>query len=410
MNESFLQRINRAIGNIRGYFKSPELRREVSHNFVEWFKENKWMLFGSIALASLIYFMIHDNSIEVFERRVSVECRNVPAGISVGVEPSTILVKFRGSRDDRLGLDLSPPTVVVSYPRDGISESESVRVRLRKRDLRMSGGRGFGSAIPIEFEPNEITLLIDTEDEREFEIMPPKIIGTPHHGKATVEYSPKKARVRGGFSQLNAWEENHWSLRLPDVTVEGRAQSFKEVSEIMPPIEELSLVQIEPKNVTVSVTIVQERRKKELKAVPVRLSLPLGVELPAGTVFSPGSVDLTIIGLGDAVDMVDSDAVAVYAEANDLPRPFTNAVDLALSVRVPSGVSISTTETSPKTIKLIPRIESPKPIVTVVTNQPLPVKEVVVTNAVKTIASEIVEPSTNVPTAKPRNMEKKNEK
>lgn len=407
MSEPFIKRVNRIFSSIGGYFKNIERRREVSRIFVEWFADNKWMLLGSIALASLIYFMIHDNSIEIFERRVPVECRNVPVGKSVGVEPSMVLVKFRGSRDERLGLDLNPPTIVVSYPREGISDSERFAVKLRKRDLKMAGGRGFGSAIPVEFEPNTVTLVIDTEDEREFDILPPKIVGTPHHGKATVEFSPRKAKVRGGFAQLNAWEENHWSLRLPDVTVEGRAQSFNEVSEIMPPTGELSLVAIEPKNVTVSVTIVQERRKKELKAVPVRLSLPLGVEIPSGTVFKPGSVDVTIIGQGGAVDEVAIEDVAVYAEADDLPRPFTNSVDLALSVRVPSGVSISMTETVPKTVKLIPRLVAPKPAVT--TNMTLSVDEAVNTNALKAIAVEGVKTyftATNAPSADSKNMEK----
>ena len=140
MSEPFIKRVNRIFSSIGGYFKNIERRKELSRIFVEWFTDNKWMLLGSIALASLIYFMIHDNSIEIFERRVPVECRNVPVGKSVGVEPSTVLVKFRGSRDERLGLDLNPPTIVVSYPREGISDSERA-VKLRKRDLKMAGGR-----------------------------------------------------------------------------------------------------------------------------------------------------------------------------------------------------------------------------------------------------------------------------
>lgn len=338
---------------------NPAARRAVAANLGRSIHANRVSIAISLLLATAIYFAIHERPMEEFVRTVAVKVRGAPANSSVGIDPPTVRVVFRGSREDMAGLDMSPPVIYAQYSA-ATSNENGVVVRLKKkRDVKLSGMRGFGSVAVVSLEPDKVTLVEDQEASIGFDIDPPPLVGTPYGGYLAeiIDYSPTRATVRGGSRRLKGWTSLGYRLQLPPVSVEGRAESFSSKVNILPPKGEDAMdVTLPATQVEVNVRIVAPRDNRTLEDIPVRLSLPADFALPEKISVSPTHVNMTLVGVREQIDKLAAGDVAVYAEvaADSLPQSATNGVEVALVPRIPQDKSIFEVNLTPPSVVLTP--------------------------------------------------------
>lgn len=366
MKLDFRGRLSQWYLAVRGYFKSRKMREDVSRKFTAWLDVNKWALLVSVFLATLIYVTVHQKSeISNFDRLAEVVVKGVPPGVSIGVRPSVINVTFRGTKEQWQQASLEDaPKIEIPYPKKQIENPELdkggngrlLQVPLKLRYVKWSGWRGFGSLEVVGLESKNVVLAFDREEERMFPIDPPKLTGNPFRGSALVDFNPKAARVRGGQTKLDAWEELGKRLRLPSISVEGRARSFSQEADVLPPEgDEAGIMVVKPQKVTVGVTITQLSKEREFEDVPVRLALSPGLAVLEGNSIDPPVVGVLLKGPEDTVGRIAPSNVAVYAEiGEDALAAGTNSTLLKLSVLVPPDASVFSVVTDPETVLFIP--------------------------------------------------------
>lgn len=344
-------------GHIRAFATDRSVRAAHTARVLEWFLENWLALAISIALATAVYFGIHEKRALEFDRNIAVRVRRVPEGHRVVADPLEIKVTFRGSREDMNAIEMSPPTIVVPYPTKLGTLTNAVSQKITRRNVEMSGLRGSGAATVVRLATSEIKLKEDVKTTLDFKIEPPVVKGIPFGGRiAEIEgYEPKTVQVTSGGGKLDVWELNGKQPRLGEISVDGRADDFTVTAPILPPRDDDGIdIQMVPATATVKVKMTMLRNKKSLEEIPVRLALRHGVFVPQGTEISPTNVNVTLVGPTNTTDAISATNIAVYAEVDALPDVFTNAIKVALSVRVPHDRSITTTTLDPPSIFLIP--------------------------------------------------------
>ena len=340
-------------GAVRDILASARFRRALAATVRQRVADNRWPILISLGLATLIYNGIHKRPTEEFVRNVAVKVRDAPEGVRIGIEPPTVRVVFRGSREDMLGLDMAPPVVYVAYP--GGQETDAgggIPVKLRrKRDVRLAGMRGFGSVSVVSVEPDEVTLVKDEEATIGFDIEAPRLEGTPHRGfrAEVVDYSPRRAAVTGGSRRLKGWDALGYKLQLAPVSVEGRAADFSREVEVLPPAGEDAMgLTLPASKVKVDVRIVQPRHSQTLDGIPVRLSFPQGYAFPCGVAVEPGSVRVTLVGAEEQLRNMTAGDIGVYAEIPEgAALAAETPLEVALVARAPQDRSIFEINLSP---------------------------------------------------------------
>lgn len=321
--------------------------------------ENRVPVVISLALATVIYYGIHDRPTEEFVRNVAVRVRGVPEGSRIGIEPPTVRVRFKGERADMLGLDMAPPVIYVGYPGDqALKGGAAHAVKIRPRDVRLPALRGFGSVSVERLDPEKVTLVEDRDETFNFDIEPPKLEGVPSggHRAEVIDYSPKRAAVKGGGSRLSGWDALGHRLQLAPVSVDGLGRGeFTRMAEILPPKGEDAMdVTLPLEKVEVRIRVSQQRDKQPLEDIPVRLSFPQGYAFPAGVEVEPQTVGVTLFGAKEQLRDVAASNVVVYAEVPaDAPQlSATNAMEVALVARIPQDKAIFEVTITPPTVAL----------------------------------------------------------
>lgn len=338
---------------------NPAARRAVAASLGRSFVANRVSIAVSLLLATAIYFAIHERPMVEFVRTVAVKVRGAPEKSRVGIDPPTVRVKFRGSREDMAGIDMSPPVIYVQYSAATSNENGVVKRRIRKRDVKISGMRGFGSVAVADLDPETVDLVEDLEASIGFDIDPPALEGTPHGGYLAeiADYSPKRATVSGGSRRLKGWTALGYRLQLPPISVEGRANSFTCEVEILPPKGEDAMdVTLPATRVKVDVRIMRPSDSRTLEGIPVRLSLPADFDFPESISISPKQVNMTLVGVREQIDKLTVGDVAAYAEveAGSLPPSATNGVEVTLVPRIPQDKSIFEVNLTPPSVVLKP--------------------------------------------------------
>lgn len=364
---------------IRETLADREERRRFLRNRWRWAVDNKLRLLISLVIAIFIYGFLHDRHPEdrTIDRLVGVKVKDAPKDVLIGVNPSTVTVTFKGTPTDLAGVDISSPSIVVQYPRRKRRGDQMV-VRLRDNHVDYHGIRGFGQVSAIRFSPETVTLEKENEVIQRFEIELPKTKGKPENDGRVVEldYSPKEVSVKGGQRRLQGWLERGEKFRTELLDVEGKTERRHTAElSIQPPDDDTSGLQFlysDSPNVTnltpelkVRVTYRVERPRNNMPygGIPVRLALPPGLSIPAGTTLEPTNVTVTLTGFREVFEQLSNNDIGVYAEVTPeaLGEAFTNAVDVGLSIRVPSDRSIFSATAEPETVRLIPPPPAPEP-------------------------------------------------
>ena len=297
--KAVVSRVRAAVGGLAGFIADGQVRRFVAFGLGRRIAANAWPILISIAIATGVYMKIHERPNEEFVRNVAVRPRGAPEGSSIRVDPPTIRVTFRGSRQEMLGLDMVPANVEVAYPSDTNRLTEAgATVKVSKKNVRFSAMRGFGTATVVDVDPKSVRIREDKPESRGFDIEPPKLEGSPHRGyrAEVVDYSPKRVVVTGGVSILKAWEELGKKLQLPPVSVDGRVAGFSKNVKILPPNGEDAIgVDLPDTIVKVDVRIVRPRDSSTIDDIPVRLAFPQGFSFPETVEVEPATVRMTLL-------------------------------------------------------------------------------------------------------------------
>lgn len=320
--------------------------------------ENRVPVVVSLALATVIYYGIHDRPTEEFVRNVAVKVRGASEGSSIGINPPTVRVVFKGLREDMLALDMAQPIILVNNPGDKALAGGTNSVPLKKRDVRLPALRGFGSVSVVRFDPEKVTLVKDEIASMDFDIETPKLDGTPSPGYRAeiISYSPRRAAVTGGGSRLKGWDALGHKLQTKPVSVDGLGLGeVVRFVEILPPTGEDAMdVTLPQEKVEVKVRVLEQRTPIPLEEkIPVRLSFPQGFPFPKGVVVEPTSVRATLVGAEEQLRDVSPANVAVYAEVPEgAVLTATNALEVALVARVPQDKSILEITLAPPKVTL----------------------------------------------------------
>lgn len=351
----------RRIGEIASIcFAGKDANRLVMRTFARWFAENRKPLSVSIAVAVAIYCGIHERApIEEFERTVGVVARNVPQSVTLGISPPIVKVKFRGSREDRNSIDYMdpPPVVVVNYPagRDAGGPGGEVRVRINPRNIDLPGVRGFGAVRAIRVEPAFVVLNPEPEVTRTIQVDKPKCIGVPDRGVITdISIAPDAVEVCGAASTLDRWESFQKRLRLADIPVAGRHESFSFVSKVLPPPgEEWQSARPLTNSVSVLVSIEPSRRRISYENIPVRMAVKPGAEIAGGAKIVPEEVTVVLSGDKKVVEGIGKGEISVIADASAVDTLSTNVHLLDLTVYVPTQSAVYEVTATPPRVMLL---------------------------------------------------------
>lgn len=365
---------------IRKVCRSGKYRRECAVSLRERLVENRIPVLVCFILASATYSCIHQRPTTEFKRPVAVKVRNAPDGMQVGVEPPTVLVTFKGTRQDMLGLDMEPPSAVyVDYPQTrkradkgerredggelGVNE---IPVKLKNGNVQFRGIRGFASVVVEDIKPREVKLVEDVLVDWPFEIEKPKLEGVPYNGYEAqiVEFFPTNKLVRGGSRKLEGWKKLRLKLQSTPVSVEGLAGEITREADILLPKGEDGMgIDLHDTKIKVKVKIVKPTTSIILDQIPIRLSLPQGYSLPENVSLEPQDAKATLIGVEEQLKNVASGDVAIYAEVPDgAPHPSPGKpVTVTLVARVPQDKSISEIYISPAEANLVRKATAEEP-------------------------------------------------
>lgn len=337
---------------------SKKSRRAFAASIWHRLVENRVPVVVSLALATVIYNGIHERPTEEFVRNVAVKVRGASEGSSIGIDPPTVRVVFKGLREDMLAIDMAQPIILVNNPGDKALVGGTNSVPLKKHDVRLPALRGFGSVSVVRFDPDKVNLVKDEIASMDFNIERPKLEGMPSRGYRAeiISYSPKRAGVTGGGSLLKGWDALGHQLQTKPVSVEGLGPcEVTRFVEILPPIGENAMdVTLPHEKVEVKLRVVEQRTPMPLEGeIPVRLSFPQGFPFPKGVVVEPTSVRATLVGAEEQLRDVSAADVAVYAEVPEgAVLTATNALEVALVARVPQDKMIREITLAPPRVAL----------------------------------------------------------
>ncbi len=359
--------------NIGGAIANRAFRRALADDLRKRFMANWQILLISASIATVVFFWIHERPAEEFTRMVEVKVTDVPTGMSVGTEPRFVKVVFKGTRDNMIGLDISPATVYVKYSQilkarrgrlrllsflnrhDGADAQADNEVELSTKYVNQGATRGFGNADVVRIEPKTVRIVSEEQVGMYFEIEPPRLKGTPvlgYHAEV-ADYSPKGIEVTGGGNRLKVWRERGLLLQLSPVDVEGRERDFPSEAIILPPKGDDAMgVSFATNSVQVKVHVTRQLAMFDIDDIPVRLSFPQGFTFHDTIEVQPDKVRMTLKGTEEQIRKIGRGDVAVYAEVSTNAIPAGTAIPVTLVSRTPQDKSIVEVNIEPSTVLL----------------------------------------------------------
>ncbi len=270
-----------------------------------------------------------------------------------------------------------------------MSQSPEIGVPITIKERRdIPGLRELGLSYRVPDSAKTVFAKYDVPGDVEFSIEKPKIVGTPKRGEVgEVSYSPDRVKLHGGQNWLRSLKDKE-VLQLESVVVDGLSVGRVEVQrriilpESLAKAAKLSFMT----NVTVFLEIVPSEKTKNFDRLPVRLSMPVGLNLPKGYRLAPQYVSATVSGDEKSMEALSSADFTAYAvipslAALDLKHGATNTIPIKLEV--PPDKEIWAVNPTPSAVKLImpaipPVVMNAPSIPHAVTNAPV---RLAVTNA-----------------------------
>lgn len=296
---------------------------------------NNWKIkLLALVLAALSFYAIRGKtSIEVrYDIPLEVE---VEEGVAIlEQEPRTVQVTFRGSRQDLRDLEPALMRAVVSPKETDASGSREVELSHRN----IEGATGVSVA---QIRPRTARITFDREVERRLPVAKPKIRGKPLIGRAEIDYEPRVVLVRGPKRRLEIKE-----VFTEPIDVDGRVESFMKKVRVLSGDTWIS--EIEPSEITISVTIVTDTVTREFEDIAV-LAI-VSKNDPSRISFTPDRVKVAIHGPAETLDSIPEGAIRVFVDCVDLEPAAT--YDLPVNVHVPSRVDVNPVA-EPGTVRVV---------------------------------------------------------
>lgn len=300
---------------------------------------NNWtMKLLALALAALTFFIIQGKTGIEIPYDIPLQAKFEEKGIAIlQQEPRTVRVTFRGSQEDLARIEQRRLQAIVRPKGGSISGVEQVPI-----------GPGIVEGVPsgvrvVKVEPNVASLHFDRETEKQVEVEPPKVIGTPLVGNAQIEYEPQVVTIRGPMRRI----ESQTSLSTEPVDVTDRVASFSTEVAVLPPSGSW-VPEIEPSEITVHVTIVTESKVNEWTNVAVLVVGPPGQA--DSLQIDPSRVNVTVKGRSEELENLTQDSITVFVDVTGVePR---GSYVLPVLVHLPPGMDV-TAGVSPESVNVI---------------------------------------------------------
>ena len=310
-------------------------------SLVRFVTNNWWMKLLALGLAAVTFYAIRGATGYEVDYSIPLEV-TVETGVAVlNQDPTSVKVRFRGSRDDLLRLDQRHLKAVVA-PKVGEPDGSEKAVTIGPRDIAGAPGVSI-----VKIEPSTVSLTFDLEVETTVSVVKPRTIGSPLIGTVAVEYEPQTVKIRGPKRRLAEMkQEGKDKVYTEPVDVDGRVESFSKKVRILSP-SDAWVSRIEPAEVNVKINIITEIEKKTWEKVPVR-----AIARPGETRkihFDPPTVDVSLEGRVEVLAAIGEAAISVLVDCSELKEAAT--YELPVMVHLPCHMEVSPT-VKPDTVKV----------------------------------------------------------
>lgn len=298
---------------------------------------NKWAKLAALVLAVVTWYAIQ--AVTSFETVVP----DVPLAIQADEgwavldrSAKTVDVLFRGSQEDIRYLN--PAQVRVAVDIRGKPFKGSATVKIKRENVRAPG-----TVRPILIRPDEVTLRLDQEGEKQVPVKA-DLQGVPPEGYevAQVVCTPASVVLYGPRQRLDEIDQ----VRTAPVDLEARGKTFRKLGIGLVPPDETWAARIAPSNVSVEVTIVERSSTREVADVPVGVLIPPGYRRRVDV--SPSAVKLVVRGRAELLKNVTKADVQAYVDCAGLE----SGASYDLPVRAQAGPGLSVPSVEPSAVRV----------------------------------------------------------
>ena len=301
----------------------------------------RWKV-AALVLAVIVFYTVRSRISDTVTLSVPVEAEKEPGLAVLKAEPFSVRVTFRGAYADLQQLGLREMRILLRPKANASGGSELVRVR--DGDIR---GRPGGARV-VGIEPDSVLLTFDRQDQMMLPVARPPVEGKPLRGRVELDYSPRMVMVKGAHRQLQEWKTADFHLQTQPINVEGCVQSFTKNVEIATPGAAWQ-AEVTPHEVSVKVNIITEQSTREMRDVPVLLTVPASRKGLWQVL--PPVVQVRLTGPGEVVDAITPETLLVMVDAR---RASADEPTLApVQVHLPPGVTLDAVECEPAEVVVI---------------------------------------------------------
>ncbi len=300
------------------------------------FIHNKSAKLASLLLACASWYMIRE--VISFEKEVT----EVPLEILVDEgwaildrSEQSAIVTFRGSEDAIWNLDRKQVKVEVDIRGEPMRDAMFIELDPKQvqapREVR-----------PIQIEPDRLYISLDQEGQREIPVEP-SITGQLPEGYELADTicTPSSVILYGPRKRLDEID----SVRTVPIDLAGRIQSFKLREQIVPP-GETWVGRVDPENVVIDVSIIEESSSRSFEEVPILVMGEANAE--DRLEMTPTVVTVVLKGRPKRLDTLTPQSVRAYVDGADENAGGTNPVPVR--VHAPEGVVVK--EVLPATVTI----------------------------------------------------------
>jgi YbbR domain-containing protein len=196
--------------------------------------------------------------------------------------------------------------------------------------------------------PRTLRVTFERRLEKIVEVQP-ALIGRPAHGFVVAEVTadPKTIRVKGAEGVLRGLQ----SVRTREISLDGRSDTFKLDTEIVPP-EGIESVGTTP--IRIQVHLDEELVSRKITSLTI---IPRGEGVDTSKwIISPPQVDITLTGALLAVEKA-KDAMTPVVKVLEVEPKGRDAAIVVIE-NLPPGVGV---KVSPERVKIAPAVLNPRP-------------------------------------------------
>jgi hypothetical protein len=295
-------------------------------------RNNRGLKITAVVLAVVAWYAVREAiSSEAMIKNVRLNVETDEGWAVLDQSVTDVDVLFRGSDNDLRYLNREQITVTVDM-RGRRSREGTVVMKIGPEHVKaLTGARA------IRVDPNEITLSIDREGDKEVPVKA-DVVGTPPEDfeVSKVVCTPATVVVHGPRQRLAAVE----TVRTEPIDLEGRLRSFQLNRTILPLGESWS-ARVVPDSVNVQVSIVQRTARIEIDNV--RVSALVRPNSRDGVQFWPPTVRVTLTGKSELLGNLEKEKILAFVDCSQLE----GGGRISLPVRVPVGPGIDVVSIDP---------------------------------------------------------------